>query len=175
MPPLNASTIGVLIVLIGVLLGMLSELFVSRVNEERYRHQGAREAADPVYGLMRWAYPGAFVSMAIEGALRGRSLDGYAVAGALLFVAGKALKAWAIHTLGVRWTYRVLVLPDAPLVRSGPYGLVRHPNYVGVIAELVGMAFMMTALITGPLATLVFAELLRRRITAEERALGLRT
>jgi methyltransferase len=174
-PPLNASTIGVLIVLIGVLLGMLSELFVSRANEQRYRHQGAREASDPVYSVMRWAYPGAFVLMAIEGVLRGRSLDGYAVAGALLFVAGKGLKAWAIHTLGVRWTYRVLVLRSAPLVRSGPYALVRHPNYVGVIAELVGMAFMMTARVTGPLATLFFAELLRRRIAAEERALGLRT
>jgi methyltransferase len=174
-PSFDASTAGVLLVLVAVLLTLLVELYVSRANEERYRRQGARDASDPVYGVMRWAYPGAFILMAAEGAITGRSLDSYALSGALLFVAGKALKAWAIHTLGVRWTYRVLVVPDAPLVRSGPYALVRHPNYVGVIAELLGMALMMTARMTGPLATLFFAELLRRRIAAEERALGLRT
>jgi isoprenylcysteine carboxyl methyltransferase (ICMT) family protein YpbQ len=37
------------------------------------------------------------------------------------------------------------------------------------------MGLMMRALITGPIASLSFAELLRRRIAAEERALGLRT
>jgi isoprenylcysteine carboxyl methyltransferase (ICMT) family protein YpbQ len=51
---------------------------------------------------------------------------------------------------------------------------MRHPNYVGVIGELLGMAMMMGARLTGPLALLAFGELLRRRIAAEERALGLR-
>jgi len=166
---------GVLLLLVGILLMMLLELRVSQSNERLYRQQGAIDAPDPVYGLMRWAYPGAFVLMAIEGALVGRSLDGLAIAGALVFVAGKALKMWAIRTLGPRWTYRVLVLPDAPLVREGPYTRLRHPNYVGVLGELIGMGLMMRALVTGPIATLFFAELLRRRIAAEERALGLRT
>jgi isoprenylcysteine carboxyl methyltransferase (ICMT) family protein YpbQ len=50
---------------------------------------------------------------------------------------------------------------------------MRHPNYVGVIAELIGFALLVGARVTGPLAVLVFGELLRRRIQAEERALGL--
>jgi methyltransferase len=164
----------VTVVLVGVLLTLLVELRLSRANEQRYRRQGAIDAPDPVYRIMRWAYPGAFVLMAIEGAVGGRTVDRFAVAGAVVFIGAKALKAWAIQTLGSRWTYRVLVLPGAPLVRSGPYTLFRHPNYIGVLGELLGMALMMTARITGPIATLAFAELLRRRIAAEERALGLR-
>jgi methyltransferase len=95
------------------------------------------------------------------------------MAGAMLLVAAKAIKFWAIATLGRRWTYRVLVLPGAPLVASGPYRFVRHPNYVGVVGELIAMALLSGARITGPLAVLVFGWLLVRRIAAEERALGL--
>ena len=162
-------------VLVVVLLGMLVELLVSRFNERRYRREGAVDVPDGVYRVMQWAYPGSFVAMAVEGMLAGRTPDAIAAWGVVVFAAGKALKAWAIASLGRRWTYRVLVLPGDPLVATGPYRLLRHPNYVGVIGELIGMALMMGALVTGPLALLGFGELLRRRVAAEERALGLRS
>ena len=44
---------------------------------------------------------------------------------------------WVLATLGRRWTTRVIVVPGAPLVESGPYRLIRHPNYVIVAGELV--------------------------------------
>ena len=48
-----------------------------------------------------------------------------------LFILAKALKWWAILSLGRSWTFRVIVVPgDAP-VASGPYAWLRHPNYVG--------------------------------------------
>src|SRR4029077_6395596 len=43
---------------------------------------------------------------------------------------------WVLATLGRRWTTRVIVLPGAPLIESGPYRLLRHPNYVIVAVEL---------------------------------------
>jgi methyltransferase len=122
---------------------------------------------------MRWAYPGAFVVMAIEGGLTGAPLGWQTSAGVALFVSAKALKVWAIRSLGPRWTYRVLVRPGAPLVTAGPYAFLRHPNYVAVVGELIGMALMVHATVTGVLMTMFFMELLRRRIAAEERALGL--
>ena len=73
----------------------------------------------------------------------------------------------------VRWTYKVLVVPGAPLVASGPYRWVRHPNYVGVLGELIGVAVLLGAWITGPLVVIFFSWLLRRRVQAEERALGI--
>jgi methyltransferase len=156
-----------------VFVSMLVELRVSQRNERAFRRQGAVDAPDPVYAVMRWAYPGAFVAMAVEGALSGASFGWQTPAGILVFVVGKALKVWAIRSLGTRWTYRVLVHPGAPLVTTGPYAFLRHPNYVGVVGELVGMGLMMHATVSGPVMTLFFMELLRRRIAAEERALGL--
>ena len=156
-----------------VLLLMLVELRISRGNERTLLELGATQPPDPVYKAMRIVYPGTFVVMAIEGAFMATSGGLFAVAGVIVLVTGKLLKAWAIRSLGDRWTYRVFVLPDAPLVAAGPYRWMRHPNYVGVIGELVGFALLVGARFTGPLSVLVFGELLRRRIRAEERALGL--
>jgi methyltransferase len=161
------------IVLLIVLAGMLYELRLSRANEQEFRRQGAVDAADPVYSVMRWAYPGAFALMALEGSLTDVPFGWQTPAGVGAFVLGKALKLWAIQSLGTRWTYRVLVQPGSPLVATGPYAVLRHPNYVGVVAELVGMGLMMHATVSGPVTTIFFVELLRRRIAAEERALGI--
>ena len=162
-----------LIALAVALLLMLAELRVSKHNEQVLRNRGATEPPDPVYPTMRWAYPGMFVGMALEGALT-RSPDvPMLVSGLVVFVVAKALKVWAIRSLGERWTYRVFVLPGSRLVTDGPYRWVRHPNYIAVVGELVGFALITNARYTGGAALLIFAELLRRRIRAEERALGL--
>lgn len=154
-----------------VLLMMLGELWRSRRNERILRSRGAIEPMDAVFATMRLAYPGVFVAMALEGALFGPEPGLTTVAGALVFFVSKALKFWAIASLGWRWSYRVLVVPGAPLVTSGPYALMRHPNYVGVVGELIGMALLVGARVTGPLGVLYFGWLLRRRVQAEERAL----
>ena len=163
-----------LIALIAVLVMMLGELWLSRSNERWMFDHGATTPADPVYATMRWAYPLTFVAMAIEGAIVDRPIGSVAIAGAVLLVVAKALKFWAIASLGPRWTFRVLVLPGAPLVIGGPYRFMRHPNYVAVIAELLAMALLTGARVAGPLSLLGFGWLLVRRIQAEERALGLR-
>ena len=93
------------------------------------------------------------------------------VFGAVVFVLAKALKWWAIATLGPAWTFRVVVVPGDPLVARGPYRLMRHPNYVAVVGELAGAAFMAGAPGAGVVATAGFAVLLRRRIAVEERML----
>ena len=155
-----------------VVAAMLGELRVSRRNERILRARGAVEPPDPVYRTMQWAYPAVFIAMAVEGAMAGGEPGTATLAGLAVFVVGKLIKYWAIATLGVRWTYRVLVLPDVPLVDRGPYRLVRHPNYVGVIGELVGMALLTGARWTGVVGTLFFGWLLWRRIDAEDRALA---
>lgn len=157
--------------LVVVLLLMLGELWLSARHERTLRARGAVEPADPAYAGMRVAYPGVFVAMAAEGMLSPPVPANVLAAGIAVFVAGKAVKAWAIATLGERWTYKVLVLPGVPLVTGGPYRFVRHPNYVGVVGELIGMALMTGARVTGPLGVLFFSWLLLRRIQVEDRAL----
>jgi methyltransferase len=161
-----------LVTLIAVLLVMGGEALLSRVNEATLRKLGAIEPADDVYRVMQWTYPGSFAAMAIEGAWWGPAPEPVLLAGLGVFGVAKALKLWAIGALGVRWSYRVLVLPDRPLVVRGPYRFIRHPNYVAVVGELLGFSLIVWAPVTGLLAVVGFGALMRRRIAIEDRALG---
>jgi methyltransferase len=160
-----------LFVLLVVMLMMLVETLISRRHERTLRERGAVEPTGDVYATMRWAYPAAFLAMGMEGTLFGPPPTNVAVCGAVLLTAAKALKWWAMASLGVRWTFRVLVMPGAPLVTHGPYAIWRHPNYIAVVGELLAMALLVGARVTGPLATLWFSWLIWRRIRVEDRAL----
>ena len=161
-----------ILLLVLAFVPMAFEARLSSANEQRLRADGAREPRGDVYQLMRIAYPACFFAMAAEAWLRqSRFTTAFAV-GAIVFLAGKALKYWAIVSLGPRWSFRVLVPPRSSLVSSGPYRHLRHPNYVGVAGELAGMALMAQAPVSGILAILLFAMLLFARIRVEERALS---
>lgn len=140
-------------------------------NEAAQLARGGIEPPGDVFGLMRFVYPAAFAAMLAEGAIRGRPSLPAAVAGAAVFGAAKALKWWAVVSLGRFWTFRVVVIPGAALVARGPYRWLRHPNYIGVIGELAGVALATGAVWTGPAALVVFGLLLAKRILVEERAL----
>lgn len=157
---------------------MLAETSLSVRNERALRARGAVEPRGDVYLAMLILYPLAFGLMGVEGISRsqapaeaGAGSPAWWLAGILLMVASKALKYWAIASLGDRWTFRVLVLPGLPLVRRGPYRYVNHPNYIAVVGELVGMALMMSAWVTGPVMTLLFGVALFLRLRVETRAL----
>jgi methyltransferase len=158
--------------LAAVIVMMLAELKRSRANERLLRQRGAVEPRGDVYRALAIVYPGLFVLMAAEGAVAGPSPDVLLVAGLAVFVAAKILKLWAVTTLGPRWSYRVLVLPSAPLVTTGPYAYLRHPNYAAVFGEIGGFALMVGAGITGVVSLVAFAVLVRKRIAVEEKALG---
>src|SRR5688572_12526996 len=143
---------------------MLIEAAISVRHEKVLRQQGAREPADDVIGVMQWAYPAAFACVILEGWLRRLWPDAIMLSGAIVFLVAKALKYWAISTLGTRWTFRVLVPPGSAPIRSGPYAFVRHPNYVAVIGELIGVSLMCHAWIAGPLVALGFSALILARI-----------
>jgi methyltransferase len=152
---------------------MILEARRSRRHERALRSQGAVEPAGDVYHAMQIAYPACFLAMIAESWLQDRRIDPSFVAGAAVFAAGKFLKYWAIATLGPRWSFRVLVTPGAPLVASGPYRWMRHPNYVGVGGELAGAALMAYAPLSGVISFVLFGALMFARISVEERALGL--
>ena|SRR5437762_3357719 len=157
--------------LFAVVVMMLAELKRSRANERLLRQRGASEPPGDVYRAMAIVYPVIFVAMAVEGALTGPARNAVLVAGFVVFAAAKLLKLWAISALGPRWSYRVLVLPGLPLVSTGPYAHVRHPNYLAVFGEIAGFALMVGAHITGVVSLVAFALLVRKRIAVEEKAL----
>ena len=123
---------------------------------------------------MRVAYPAGFLAGHPRGLVARRALARLDRRSALaIYLLGKAVKYAAIATLGTRWSFRVLVAAGAPLVSRGIYAVLRHPNYVGVAGEVVGIALWMQAPITGTLFAVTFGLILLWRIRIEERALGL--
>jgi methyltransferase len=151
---------------------MLIETAISARNERQLRALGASEPEGDVYRAMAVAYPGAFVAMIAEGVARGAAADGWLAAGLAVFAAAKALKYWAIGSLGPRWTFRVLVPRRSTRTVRGPYRWLAHPNYLAVAGELAGVALAMHALVCGPLAIAGFGWLMLRRIAIEEKALA---
>lgn len=89
------------------------------------------------------------------------------VAGGMVAV-GLGFSAWARAWLGRNWSAEVTVKQDHELVRSGPYALVRHPIYTGVLLALIGTALSVDkwrALIGLALIAAAFL----RKIVIEER------
>ena len=162
------------VTIIAMLLIMAGEAVLSAFNEALLRAKGAIEPPGDVIHTMRWAYPLSFVAMGVEGALTGPAPRDVLMLGLALLGVAKALKLWAITTLGSRWTYKVLVLPNAPLIKSGPYRFLSHPNYLAVAGEMASVALIVWAPITGVLAAIGFGWLMIKRIAVEDRALGRR-
>jgi methyltransferase len=161
------------LVALAAFLPMVIEAGRSRRNEATLRSRGAVEPPGDVYRWMQIAYPGCFLAIVAESALRNQPPGAGAVAGGVIFLLAKALKYSAIAALGDRWTFRVLVLPGAPLVTTGPYRWLRHPNYVGVAGELIGAALMAGSPVTGAIAFVTFGGMMLARIRIEERALNI--
>jgi methyltransferase len=84
----------------------------------------------------------------------------------------QALRWWCVATLGHRWNTLVIVLPQAPLIRRGPYRWLHHPNYVAVVVEGAALPLVHTAWLTAAFFTLANALLLTVRIRVENAALG---
>ena len=162
--------------MLAVLLIMAGETVLSAFNERVLRARGfddvRADRRDRVHAVSLWVYPSCFVAMAVEGALFGPASPNVLASGLLVLGLSKALKLWSISTLGIRWTYRVLVHPDVPPVTHGPYAFVRHPNYLAILGEMAGMALIVWAPVTGTLALLGYGALLRRKIALEDCALG---
>lgn len=161
----------ILLVLATVVTLMALETRRSRRQERMLRRRGAIEPPDDVYPVMQVLYPLAFLVPAMEGWVTARHSAWMLAAGIVVFGAAKALKYWTIAALGDRWSFRVLVLPGAPLVTHGPYRFARHPNYIAVAGEIAGAALLFGAPWGGAAFTILFGAVMRTRIRVEERAL----
>ncbi len=59
--------------------------------------------------------------------------------GEILFVLGYSFTGYSIRLLGRYYSTYVEVLSDHTVIESGPYRLIRHPNYLGQIAGAIGL------------------------------------
>jgi methyltransferase len=155
------------LILAFVTLQRLAELWLSNRNTRRLLDQGAVEHGAGHYQLI------VGVHAAWLGALwwwaPGRPIIWPML---LLFVLLQFARLWVIATLGPRWTTRIIVLPDAPLVRNGPYRRVDHPNYLIVALEIAVLPLAFGLAGVALTFSVLNAVALSVRIRAENQALG---
>jgi protein-S-isoprenylcysteine O-methyltransferase Ste14 len=95
----------------------------------------------------------------------------FEVAGLVLFAVGLVFRWWAIVTLGRFFTVDVTIEKDHELVERGPFRLVRHPSYTGVLLAFVGFALTLRNWLSFLVVLVPIFVAFVRRMNVEENAL----
>jgi len=117
-----------------VTLQRLGELVLAQRNTAALLARGAREVAPEHYPAMVALHAVWLIGLWLLAPGRPVELFWFAV-----FIGLQALRLWVLATLKDRWTTRIIVLPGAPLVTSGPYRFLQHPNYAIVVGEIAAL------------------------------------
>jgi len=155
-------------IVIAVTLQRLGELMLARRNTKRLLAQGGREHGAghyPLIVLLHTAWLAALVLFIPPDTPPD-------LVWLTVLVLLQVARIWVIASLGGRWTTRIIVMPQAPLVARGPYRWMRHPNYAVVAAEIIALPMVFGAFWIAIVFTLLNAAVLAWRIRAENRALG---
>jgi methyltransferase len=146
----------------------LAELAYARHNTRRLLAEGAEESGAAHYPLLVGLHALWLLSLAIF--VPADQPPNWWLLG--VFALLLAVRIWVLVSLGRFWTTRVITLPDAPLVRRGPYRWFRHPNYLVVMGEILVLPLAFGAWWIAVLFSLANAALLALRVRVEERALA---
>jgi len=144
----------------------LGELWLARRNTARLLQRGAVEHAAGHYPLIVTLHAVWLAGLWVLG------WDAAVNWGWLsIFVALQGLRVWVLATLGSRWTTRIIVLPAVPLVATGPYRYLSHPNYVVVVGEFLVLPLVFGLSFYALLFSVLNAAVLFIRVRAENAAL----
>ncbi|MGH8773823.1 MAG: isoprenylcysteine carboxyl methyltransferase family protein [Jiangellaceae bacterium] len=162
-----------LLLLAAVAAERLAELVVSARHARWAFDRGGVEYGRGHYPVMAAVHAALLVACVVEVVAADRPfLPWLGWPMLVLVLAAQALRWWCVATLGEQWNTRVIVVPGMPLVSTGPYRWLRHPNYLAVTVEVAALPLVHTAWVTAVAFTLANVALLRVRIPAEERALA---
>jgi len=145
----------------------LGELLYSRRNEARLRAQGGVEVGAGHYPLFFLVHGGWLAALALWVG-PDTAVNWWWLAVFALLQIGRV---WVLASLGPYWCTRIITLPGAPLIKTGPYRWLRHPNYVLVIAEIAVLPLAYSAFGIAITFSILNALLLTHRIRVENRAL----
>jgi methyltransferase len=148
----------------------LGELWLARRNTKALLSEGAVEMAPQHYVLIVLLHALWLAGLWLLGWNKPVHIFWLVV-----FLVLQVLRVWVLATLGRRWTTRIIVKPDLPLVHAGPYRWLSHPNYVVVVGEIAILPLCLGLPWYALAFSLANAAVLAVRIRAENAALlGLR-
>lgn len=144
----------------------LGELVWAQRNMRRLMAKGAREEAPghyPLIVLLHAAWLLGLWWLAWDAPV---NLFWLAV-----FVVLQLMRLWVLFTLGERWTTKIVVLPGADKITTGPFRFLNHPNYAVVIAEIAVLPLTFGLWLFAIIFSVLNAAVLFIRIRAENEAL----
>ena len=147
------------------------ELAYSARNERaiRARQPSAPQASERIFRWIALANLGLFTLPILERVWRRRSPPALVAGiGWIAALSAVALRLSVIASLREAWTVRAVVPSDLPVVDRGPYRFIRHPNYVALGLEFLGLPLIGGAYLSAVGLGVANALLLRRRIGDEE-------
>lgn len=155
-----------------VIVQRLLEVAYARSNERVMKQQGAIEAGADHYKWIVLLHVLFFVSLLVEVGIWEPTYGRGWLVFLAVFIVAQVLRVWALASLGRFWNTKILVLPGATKVKSGPYRWIPHPNYVVVAMEIAALPLIFGAWRTAIAFSIANALLLLLvRIPAEEKAL----
>jgi len=89
------------------------------------------------------------------------------ISGLLVATAGLIIRAMAMRTLGTAYRLGLHLRDDDRLITEGPYSVVRHPGYTGLLLQLIGLQ-LVTASPLAVAAVILVVAVLPLRIAVEE-------
>lgn len=93
------------------------------------------------------------------------------VVGVCMIILGSLLRRYCWRTLGQYFTGDVRARPDQPVIRTGPYRLVRHPSYTAGMMMFIGIGLALGSWFSFALLTIATIATYCYRVVIEERAL----
>lgn len=169
MPYLHQAPWGRLVFDLGVAAFAAGELFQAT----------RRRSGDPRLGIrgevgFRVAFFAAILTLPLATTIAPRaSLDGATVfiLGAVVGWLGLFLRWWSFATLGDYFTTVVKASADQPVVSRGPYRVLRHPGYAGLLAAFLGCGLMVGNWVGAAASFLVISVALVHRLLREEQVM----
>ena len=152
--------------LLFIIVQRISELFLAKRNTRLLMQRGAVEVGASHYPFMVALHTGWVICLVVLGYDRPVIWSWLG-----LFAVLQAFRIWILVTLGERWTTRIIIL-DEPLVRSGPFAFVKHPNYILVVLEIFVAPMVLGLFWVAVVFSLLNAAMLTVRISVEEHALS---
>lgn len=151
----------------------IAELFISKRNEKYITSIGGKVLPETNYIFMvllhtTWLIALLYCALRVPLEFHQYSFILFTT----FFLLGQFFRISAITTLGKRWSTRVMILPEAPVIKSGLFKLVRHPNYVGVILEIAALPLIAGLWKIAAIYSLLNGIILFFRIRFEEKMLS---
>ncbi len=149
-----------------IVVQRLSELAIAKRNTANLLAKGAYEVGATHYPVMV-AMHSAWIACLLIFGFDETVAFGWLVVFAVL----QAFRIWILGSLGRRWTTRIIILEE-PLVVSGPFKYVSHPNYMLVVAEIIVAPMVLGLVWVAIVFTVLNAAMLWVRIEVEHKALA---